>query len=124
VNFMIAISGREAVYHSLRGYHNVSRPETIRLRNDPLFQTLVDHSPRDGQPLASGSTIKRFCHALQPGRCFGPGCAPGRQKTGFLERIRYRCEDPSGPTDPLPPPLVRTEPDCLFRGLEPVRKGG
>jgi hypothetical protein len=34
------------------------------LRNDPLFQTLVDHSPRDGEPLASGSTINRFCHAF------------------------------------------------------------
>lgn len=51
----------QEVYQILAGYPDDN--DAQQLRNDPLFQTLVDVSPDDEQPLASGSTITRFHHA-------------------------------------------------------------
>ena len=51
----------QQVYQILADYPDGNDAQV--LRHDPLLQTLVDHSPRDGEPLASGSTINRFCHA-------------------------------------------------------------
>jgi hypothetical protein len=51
----------QEVYQILAGYPDGQ--DAQQLRNDPLFQSLVDVSPDDEQPLASGSTLKRFHHA-------------------------------------------------------------
>jgi hypothetical protein len=51
----------QEVYQILAGYPDGQ--DAQQLRNDPLFQTLVDVSPDDEQPLASGSTLNRFHHA-------------------------------------------------------------
>ena len=48
----------QQVYQILADYPDGNDAQV--LRNDPLFQTLVDRSPRDEQPLASGSTLNRF----------------------------------------------------------------
>jgi len=51
----------QRVYQILGGYFDGN--DAQELRHDPLFQTLCDRSPRDDQPLASGSTLNRFQHA-------------------------------------------------------------
>jgi Transposase DDE domain group 1 len=51
----------QEVYQILAGYPDGNDAQA--LRNDPLFQTLVDVSPDDEQALASGSTLNRFHHA-------------------------------------------------------------
>jgi hypothetical protein len=51
----------QEVYQILAGYPDFN--DARHLRHDPLFQTLTDTSPRDDQPLASGSTLARFQHA-------------------------------------------------------------
>jgi hypothetical protein len=51
----------QRVYQILGGYFDGN--DAQELRHDPLFQTLCDVSPRDEQPLASGSTLNRFQHA-------------------------------------------------------------
>jgi hypothetical protein len=51
----------QEVYQILAGYPDGNDAQV--LRNDPLFQTLVDVSPDDEQPLASGSTLNRFHNA-------------------------------------------------------------
>jgi len=51
----------QEVYQILAGYPDGNDAQV--LRNDPLFQTLVDVSPDAQQPLASGSTLNRFHHA-------------------------------------------------------------
>ena len=61
------IHSREAiltqqVYQILAAYADGNDAQV--LRGDPLFQTLVDRSPRDEQPLASGSTLNRFHQAF------------------------------------------------------------
>ena len=51
----------QEVYQILAGYPDGNDAQV--LREDPLFQTLLDVSPHDGQELASGSTLNRFHHA-------------------------------------------------------------
>jgi Transposase DDE domain group 1 len=51
----------QEVYQILAGYPDGNDAQA--LRHDPLFQTLLDVSPQDGQELASGSTLNRFHHA-------------------------------------------------------------
>jgi hypothetical protein len=51
----------QEVYQILAGYPDGN--DAQQLRDDPLFQTLVDVPPDAEQPLASGSTINRFHHA-------------------------------------------------------------
>ena len=52
----------QEVYQILAGYPDGNDAQA--LRTDPLFQTLVDVSPAEAQPLASGSTLNRFHHAF------------------------------------------------------------
>ena len=53
----------QQVYQILAGYPDCNDAQT--LRNDPLFQTLLDRSPEeDAKPLASGSTLARFAQAF------------------------------------------------------------
>jgi hypothetical protein len=52
----------QQVYQILADYPDGNDAQV--LRDDPLFQTLVDRSPGDEQPLASGSTINRFHQAF------------------------------------------------------------
>lgn len=52
----------QQVYQILAGYPDAN--DAQQLRHDPLFQTLVDVSPDDQQPLASGSTLARFQQAF------------------------------------------------------------
>jgi hypothetical protein len=61
------IHSREAiltqqVYQILAAYADCN--DAQRLRHDPLFQTVVDVSPADERPLASGSTLARFQQAF------------------------------------------------------------
>jgi Transposase DDE domain group 1 len=49
------------VYQILAGYADCN--DAQRLRDDPLFQTLVDVSPDEEGELASGSTLARFHYA-------------------------------------------------------------
>src|ERR1700758_1619695 len=49
------------VYQILAGYTDCN--DAQRLRDDPLFQTLVDVSPDEEGELASGSTLARFHYA-------------------------------------------------------------
>jgi len=51
----------QRVYQILAGYADCNDAQA--LRSDPLFQTLLDVSPDDDQPLASGSTLNRFHYA-------------------------------------------------------------
>ncbi len=51
----------QEVYQILAGYPDGNDAQA--LRGDPLFQTLIDVSPHDGQERASGSTLNRFHHA-------------------------------------------------------------
>jgi DDE family transposase len=51
----------QEVYQILAGYPDGNDAQAVR--QDPLFQTLLDASPHDGQELASGSTLNRFHHA-------------------------------------------------------------
>ena len=51
----------QQVYQILAGYPDCN--DAQRLRQDPLFQTLVDVAPDAAQPLASGSTLARFQYA-------------------------------------------------------------
>ena len=52
----------QQVYQILAGYPDCNDAQT--LRNDPLFQTLLDRSAEDdAKPLASGSTLARFTQA-------------------------------------------------------------
>lgn len=53
----------QRVYQILAGYPDANDAQT--LRHDPLFQTLVDVSPRGTEQavLASGSTLNRFAYA-------------------------------------------------------------
>jgi len=51
----------QQVYQILADYADCT--DAHRLRQDPLFQTLADVSPRAGQPLSSGSTLARFHQA-------------------------------------------------------------
>jgi hypothetical protein len=51
----------QQVYQILADYADCN--DAQRLRQDPLFQTLADVSPRAGQPLSSGSTLARFHRA-------------------------------------------------------------
>ena len=51
----------QQVYQILAGYFDCN--DAGDLRDSPLFQTLADRSPSDGQPLASGSTLARYQHA-------------------------------------------------------------
>jgi hypothetical protein len=52
----------QQVYQILADYPDGNDAQV--LRDDPLFQTLLDRSPRDGQSLASGSTLNRFHQAF------------------------------------------------------------
>ena len=52
----------QQVYQILADYPDGNDAQV--LRTDPLFQTLVDRSPRDDQSLASGSTLNRFHQAF------------------------------------------------------------
>jgi hypothetical protein len=53
----------QQVYQILAGYPDCNDAQT--LRNDPLFQTLLDRSAEeDAKPLASGSTLARFAQAF------------------------------------------------------------
>jgi hypothetical protein len=52
----------QEVYQILAGYPDGNDAQALRA--DPLFQTLVDVSPTEEQPLASGSTLNRFHHAF------------------------------------------------------------
>jgi hypothetical protein len=52
----------QQVYQILADYADCNDAQV--LRNDPLFQTLVDVSPDSDQPLASGSTLARFKQAF------------------------------------------------------------
>src|SRR6516165_11720788 len=52
----------QQVYQILADYPDCN--DARRLRHDPLFQTLVDVSPDQDQPLASGSTLARFKQAF------------------------------------------------------------
>jgi len=52
----------QEVYQILAGYPDGNDAQA--LRHDPLFQTLVNVSPSDAPPLASGSTLNRFHHAF------------------------------------------------------------
>jgi hypothetical protein len=51
----------QQVYQILADYPDCNDAQT--LRDDPLFQTLADVSPRRDRPLASGSTLARFQQA-------------------------------------------------------------
>lgn len=51
----------QQVYQILAGYPDCN--DAQRLRQDPLFQTLLDVAPDAGQALASGSTLARFQYA-------------------------------------------------------------
>ncbi len=51
----------QEVYQILAGYADGNDAQTVR--DDPLFQTLVDVSPGGARALASGSTLNRFHHA-------------------------------------------------------------
>jgi hypothetical protein len=51
----------QEVYQILAGYADGNDAQVVR--QDPLFQTLVDVSPDDERLLASGSTVNRFHHA-------------------------------------------------------------
>jgi hypothetical protein len=51
----------QQVYQILADYADCN--DAQRLRDDPLFQTLLDCSPDEGRSLASGSTLARFKHA-------------------------------------------------------------
>jgi hypothetical protein len=51
----------QQVYQILAGYPDCN--DAQRLRQDPLFQTLVDVAPDAARPLASGSTLARFQYA-------------------------------------------------------------
>jgi hypothetical protein len=52
----------QQVYQLLGGYFDANDADV--LRDDPLFQTLADRSPKGNQPLASGSTLSRFKYAF------------------------------------------------------------
>lgn len=52
----------QEVYQILAGYPDCNDADT--LRDDPLFQILVDVSPDADNPLASGSTLARFQYAF------------------------------------------------------------
>jgi hypothetical protein len=53
----------QQVYQILAGYPDCNDAQT--LRNDPLFQTLLDRSAEENaKPLASGSTLARFAQAF------------------------------------------------------------
>jgi hypothetical protein len=52
----------QEVYQILAGYPDCNDAQS--LRDDPLFQVLVDVSPDGERPLASGSTLARFHHAF------------------------------------------------------------
>jgi hypothetical protein len=52
----------QQVYQILADYPDGNDAQV--LRHDPLFQTLLDHSPADDECLASGSTINRFHQAF------------------------------------------------------------
>jgi hypothetical protein len=51
----------QPVYQILAGYPDCH--DAQRLRQDPLFRTLLDVAPDATQPLASGSTLARFQYA-------------------------------------------------------------
>src|SRR5215813_3113328 len=51
----------QEVYQILAGYADGNDAQVVR--QDPLFQTLVDVPPDDERRLASGSTVNRFHHA-------------------------------------------------------------
>jgi hypothetical protein len=51
----------QEVYQILAGYPDGNDAQA--LREDPLFQTLLDVDPDKDRPLASGSTVNRFHHA-------------------------------------------------------------
>jgi hypothetical protein len=51
----------QEVYQILAGYADGNDAQVVR--QDPLFQTLVDVPPDDERLLASGSTVNRFHHA-------------------------------------------------------------
>jgi len=62
ITFSIEQLLAQRVYQILAGYPDGN--DANLLRDDPLFKTLVGHSPEDqDQPLASGSTCNRFLHA-------------------------------------------------------------
>jgi Transposase DDE domain group 1 len=52
----------QQVYQILAGYADCN--DAQQLRDDPLFQTLLDVSPNADHRLASGSTLARFQHAF------------------------------------------------------------
>src|SRR5262249_18285339 len=51
----------QEVYQILAGYADGNDAQVVR--QDPLFQTLVDVTPDGERRLASGSTVNRFHHA-------------------------------------------------------------
>jgi hypothetical protein len=97
----------QEVYQILAGYADGKDAQFVR--QDPLFQTLVDVPPDDEQLLASGATLNRFHHAYTSiFRCssslgkrafrWRPGC--GRERcTPVVGRCR-RCAASSGPCGP------------------------
>lgn len=52
----------QQVFQILADYADCNDAQVVR--DDPLFQTLVDVSPDSGRPLASGSTLARFQQAF------------------------------------------------------------
>ncbi|MSQ94588.1 MAG: hypothetical protein EXR98_08525, partial [Gemmataceae bacterium] len=59
----------QQVYQILAGYPDCNDAQT--LRNDPLFQTLLDRSAEeDAKPLASGQRGHGCCSSLTARNCF------------------------------------------------------
>ena len=76
----------QEVYQILAGYPDGNDAQAAR--QDPLFQTLLDVSPRDGQELASGSTLNRFHHAYTRRQAEQP--PEERPVVGEVEAARTR----------------------------------
>ena len=76
----------QEVYQILAGYPDGNDAQAAR--QDPLFQTLLDVSPRDGQELASGSTLNRFHHAYTRWQAEQP--PEERPVVGEVEAARTR----------------------------------
>ena len=76
----------QEVYQILAGYPDGNDAQAAR--QDPLFQTLLDVSPRDGQELASGSTLNRFHHAYTRRQAGQP--PEERPVVGEVEAARTR----------------------------------
>jgi hypothetical protein len=107
----------QEVYQILAGYPDGNDAQT--LRNDPLFQTLVDVAPDDDAVLASGSTLNRFHHAYTRRQAE----LPLEERPVLLEVSAAQTQRLKILNDYLPALFIRTRrtpPACVILDIDPT----